>query len=89
MRSKEDITKKLSFIGYRKDIDGEALQLYEDADENFHVKYKGKMYPVEPNFKVEKDGFYNQPTNEIPYFVLDNDVYSFESFKSLNDREEI
>ena len=72
-----------SLIAYRQDVDGVSLQLFEGDDEEFYVKYKEEILPIEIDYRVMPKGTYNQETSEIPYIVLDNNVYSLESFNDM------
>lgn len=84
-----DFREVFSLLGSRMSYDGESILLYEDSKENFHVKYKGKQFPIDVDFRVQPEGTYNQETTEVPYFLIGKDVYSFESFESVRDEENV
>lgn len=77
-------TKNMSLVGYRKDYSGQNMQLFMNDDNEFKVKYKGDFRDVELSFLVVDKGRYNQEVDDLPYIILDNDVYTIESFESLH-----
>ena len=78
----------MNLLGYREDNDGESLLLYEGSDEKFFVKYKGELIEIEEKYTIVPDGTYNQPVDDVPYIVLDNDIYEIASFTDVYNYED-
>ena len=79
--------RKVSFIGYFKDENDDSFQIYEDKKDNLYIKYREEMYEVIPDFRIVPKGTYNQEVNEVPYFVMNNNVYPFEKFIDILEGE--
>lgn len=75
--------KNMSLIGYRQDYEGKNMQLYMSEDNDFKVRYKGDIRQVEMSYLVVPKNLYKQEVDDLPYFVIDNNVFTLESFESI------
>lgn len=73
-------------LGYRQDNDGESLRLYGGRG-GFYAEYKGVHVQVEGSYEMVDDGTYNQNVVDVPYIVLDGDVYPIRTFIEIGNRE--
>lgn len=75
----------MQLLGYRLDVKGNQMLLAVHRNQ-YYVRIDGEDIPVQMTFEMVKDGTYNVPVRDVPYFVLDNHVYSLKSFESLRKR---
>lgn len=73
----------MELVGASVDVDGERLLLFADWKSNLYMEYKGERVEVEESYLKVKDGTYNQPVRDVPYFVLDKNVYPLTNFREI------
>lgn len=83
------LNKKHKLVGFRVDYDGEGMQLYSKGYGEYSVSYKGELQDVELTYEMMPSGTYNQETDLVPYFVLDNNIYVLNSFNVLGNKRRV
>lgn len=72
-----------SLFGFREAYGGESLLLYKKNRSEFYVEHNGEKKKVDIKYNMVRSGTFNQDVQEIPYIVVDNDVYPIDSFKDF------